>query len=306
MVDEISPFNGTGVAGHIDFAVYGNLKAGPNSVEVRLNTARTVASAQTIKFSIDGTSLTFNAGNAEYVSTSNSVVPSDVSGTANGVFLIIRQASVERISSTYIANPQIAILEGDITALKFSIQASNVRDLVLRGFATSLTGAYINSNGGVQDATLYVAGTTGAQDIESFSNGTTVSFSSLNVTIPAGTSKEFMVVVKTSSTLPDAGNPDVQFFAKDFVMEDSEGNTVVVNDTVYGNPIDVKAALQVFGNRTSATQSSIIPSNGSATVNVGTFELKSDYSDAIVQEIALINLKTSFTGTTVDSGVVAA
>lgn len=304
LVDEITSIPTP--TGTLEFAFYGNLKAGSNSVEVRMDTQRNAIDGQYVKFTIDSSSIAF-AGNAEYTSTSNTVLTSEVSGTANGISLIIRKAWVERVSNTYVANPQIAIREGDITAIKFSIQASNVRDIVVRGFTTNILG-YTNTNGGIQDATLYVAGTTGMIDIESFSKGQSVSFNGLNVTIPAGTSKEFWVVAKSTVDLSSTGTSapyDLQFSVSGWDIEDSEGNIVSGTATVNGNQIDVKSSLEVFGNRTSATQSAIIPSNGSTSVNVGTFEIKSDYADALVQEITLINLTSGFVATTVDSGTVA-
>jgi hypothetical protein len=147
-------------------------------------------------------------------------------------------------------------------------------------------------------------------DVESFSKGNSVTFNGLNVTIPAGTSKEFEVIVKTTVDLASTGTVspyDLQFYVNGFDIEDSEGNTAGLNGytTVAGNLIDVKAALEVFGNRTSTTQSAIIPASTSNSVTVGTFELKSDYAAASVEEITLVNLKSAFTGTTVDSGTTA-
>jgi len=299
LVDEISPFVG-GTPNYLDFAFFGNLKAGSNSVEVRIDTQRNAPNGEFIKFTLKNDALQ----GAEYVTTNNNVLASDISGTADGVFLIIRQAAAETISKTFLANPQIAIREGDITAIKFAIKANNVRDLVVRGFNVNISG-YNNANGGIQDATLYVAGTTGIQDIESFSKGTSISFNSLNITIPASTSKEFWVITKSTVDLPATGSVDLQFFVNNFDIEDTEGNQTTANFSVAGNMIDVRASLEVFGNRTSVEQSTIIPANGNTAINIGTFEIKSDYAEALVEEITLVNLTTGFAGTTLNSGTIA-
>jgi hypothetical protein len=305
LVDEISSFPST-TGGTLTFSFYGNLNAGSNSVEVRMDTQRNAIDGQNIKFTINSNALI----GAEYTATSNAVLSTDISGTADGVYLIVRKSSVEKIARTFVANPQIAIREGDITAIKFAVSANNVRDLIVRGFSVNLSGAS-NSAGGVQDATLYVAGTSGALDIESFSRGNAVTFNGLNVTIPAGTSKEFWVTVKTTVDLPSAATTspfDLQFFVNNFDIEDSEGNSTTIPTlytSVAGNLIDVKAALEVFGNRTSTTQSAIIPASTTNSVNVGTFELKSDFAAASVEEITLVNLKSTFTGTTINSTTTA-
>jgi hypothetical protein len=173
-----------------------------------------------------------------------------------------------------------------------------------------LSGA-TNTLGGVQDATLYVAGSTGMLDIESFSKGNSVTFNGLNVIIPAGTSKEFWVTVKTTVDLASAATTspyDLQFYVNAFDIEDAEGNSTVIPalyTSVAGNLIDVKAALEVFGKRTNAEASTIIPASTSTAVTVGTFELKSDYAGALVEEITLVNLTSAFSGTTVNATTTA-
>jgi hypothetical protein len=124
LVDEVTSLAG----GYIDFSFYGNLNAGANSIEVRMDTQKDAIDGQNIKFSLNSSALI----GAEYTATSNAVATSDISGNADGVYLIVRKAAVEKIAKTYVANPQIAIREGNIAAIKFAVSANNVRDLVVR------------------------------------------------------------------------------------------------------------------------------------------------------------------------------
>jgi len=55
-------------------------------------------------------------------------------GTANSVSFIARNAAVEQVSKTYVANPQIMIRNTEFTAIRFIIQANNVKDLTVSGF----------------------------------------------------------------------------------------------------------------------------------------------------------------------------
>jgi hypothetical protein len=59
--------------------------------------------------------------------------------------------------------------------------------------------------------------------------------------------------------------------------------------------------MDVMSNRTTNVQSSIIPSNTGTGTKIGSFELKTDYSTGIVQEITLVNLDYTFSDTTIDN-----
>jgi len=288
--------------GAYEFSFFGNLKAGANKVEVRFDTERNAANGRTIRFTLNSSSLI----GAEYVATNNNVSPNDISGVANGAELIITAASTT-ISLTNPSANQIEIRESDnFTAIRFSIQASNVRDVVVRGFRfASNTG---NVNGGLENASLMVAGLTGVQAIENFPRSTTssVNFNSLNVRIPAGNSVEFMVYVKTNNSFVD---PTVRFSASTFDIEDTQSNKITtINNvssdtyTLTGNNITVLGQINVVGNRTFSEPTSIIPSSTTTAVRVGSFDLKADYGAARIEEITIVNVAGSFTGTNVTSG----
>jgi len=69
-----------------------------------------------------------------------------------------------------------------------------------------------------------------------------------------------------------------------------------------GNNITVRNSIEVIGNRTFSEPSSVIPSSSTSAVRVGSFDLKTDYAAARVEEVTLVNVAGSFTGTNVTSG----
>jgi hypothetical protein len=282
---------------YYDFSFFGTLKAGPNSVEVRFDTVRSGVNGQQIAFEVKG-GLDSLKG-SQYITTNNSVVATEINGNAKGTTLFIKNAGIDNISITNPANPQIEVLQSkNLVAMKFSIRANNVRDIVVRGLNVNMTTP--GSNPGYVDGARLFQGTT-QLDSQSFSNGTTVVFNSINTTIPAGSSKEFTVYVDTNSSLPTASATDLKFTATNFVVEDAAGNSIANTLMVSGNNIDVKGAVNVSSNRTAAIQAGVIPASTSAGVKVGSFELKTDYDSALVQEVTLVNLVSTFAPLTVDN-----
>ena len=299
LVDETTTAgNDTLLGRYYDFSFFGTLKAGPNSVEVRFDTVRNGVAGTSVQFELR--SGLDSLKGAQYILTNNSVVASEINGNAKGTMLFIKSAGIDNISVTNPANPQIEVLQSrNLVGIKFSVRANNVRDIVIRGLNVNMTTP--GTNPGYIDQARLFQGTT-QLDSQSFSNGTTVVFNSINTTIAAGSSKEFVVYVDTNSSLPTASTNDLQFTASNFVVEDAAGNSIsTAGLTVTGNPIDVKGSVNVSSNRTVAIQAGVIPASTSAGVKVGSFELKTDYDSAIVQEVALVNLVSGFTPLTVSN-----
>ena len=117
---------------YYEFNYYNQLNAGANAMEVRFDTKSTATQGHRISFLINPSSIAFG-GNAEYVTTQNTVNAVDINGTSQGTDLIITNPSVDNISRTdnYINGQTIVVASNDSTVMKFAVRANNVRDLYL-------------------------------------------------------------------------------------------------------------------------------------------------------------------------------
>lgn len=160
---------------------------------------------------INSSSVAFG-GNAEYVVSQNTLQAADVNGSAQGTDLIITNPAVDNLSLTdnysNVAPYTTMVRESsDFTAMKFSVRANNVRDLVLNGFTimpnfdnpttaavpanipgvtTAALGANNpdNSMGYVGDVMVYVDGNLVQTLTLPAAVTTSVTFNSLGIIIP--------------------------------------------------------------------------------------------------------------------------
>ena len=281
-----------------EFAFYGQLNAGTNEFDVRVDTQKTPPATinDSYQFTVDSSSIVFGS-NAEYVSNGDTVISSDVNGSAVGSIFYLKQAGVDSLALANPANPQTEVLNADMKAIEFNLRASNVSDLFVNGFTVNMT--IPGSNPGyVGSAQLWVGGTLIAT--EDFANTTSVTFNSLGVLVAKANSTKFTVMVKTFNSHPSAGNPDARYSVSAFDITDTKGNTISSPATLLGNNIDVKGAVNVDGNLANSVATSIIPDSVSEFVKVGSFTLRTDYNNAMVREIAMANLAPTFVGTNVN------
>ena len=283
-----------------EFSFYGTLNAGPNKIEVLVDT-KTANLNNYYYFTLDKNSVVFGS-NAEYTANGDSVQLADVNGLAQGATFIIKDAAVDNISITNPANPQVEVVGTDVVAAKFAVRASNVVDILLNGFTLNLTNPASNA-GYVGVATVYVG--TSAIATEDFGASNSVTFNSnLNILIPAGQSKEVTVKVHTYDTLPTAGvapNYDLRFSVNGWnIVNATNGQPVSYTNTLVANPIDLRGALNVDGNLSNSVASTILPDSATEFVRVWAFTLRTDYDNATVREVTLANLGSTFASTTVD------
>lgn len=220
--------------------------------------------------------------------------------------MIIKNSGLDNIAITNPTSLQKEIVEStNFSAIKFSARANNVRDLKLNAFKLTIASPFVGANSNfITDADLYVDGTRVAT--ESFSNTTTLTFNSLNVTIPKATSKAFEVKVRTYNGNWISATGDVKFVADTFDIQDEKGYTIpnVSSIMVAGNLIDVLGGLNVNGQITNPTSTTIIPATSTASgVKVGTFQMKTDYDTAEVKELAIVNFSGAATTTICGSAV---
>lgn len=292
-----------------EFSFFGDLNKGTNTVEVRFDTQRNAAAGAQLRFSIDSASIANPTGNAEYVATSNAVAAADINGSANGGTLIIKNSGLDNIAITNPTSLQKEIVEStNFSAIKFSARANNVRDLKLNAFRLNIAAPFAGANSNfITDADLFVDGVRVAT--ESFSNTTMLTFNSLNVTIPKATSKSFEVKVRTYNGNWISATGDVRFTADNFDLQDEKGYNIPGASTISiaGNLIDVLGGLNVNGQVTNPTSTTIIPATTTASgVRVGTFQMKTDYDTAEVKELAIVNFAGAATTTTCGSAVACA
>jgi hypothetical protein len=296
--EDVTPvFNGTENACEYEFSFFGVLNAGPNEFDIRVDTQKNATLNNFYSFKVNSNSVAWGS-NAEYVSNGDAVLSTDVNGSADGSLFYIKAPGIDNVSIANPANPQTEVLNADMTAVKFNIRANNVRDLVLNGFKLNMTNPGSNP-GYVGSAMLYVGDTLVAT--EDFANQTSVTFNSTNILVPKAGSTQVTVKVKTYNGLP-AGSlvNDLQFSINDWDIIDANGNTITDPATLNGNPIDVRAGVNVDGNLSNNVQSSILPDSTVDFVRVGSFVLRTDYDSASVREVALVNLAPTFVSTTVN------
>jgi hypothetical protein len=282
-----------------EFAFYGQLNAGANEIDVRIDTQKNASITGSYQFSVLPESIYFGS-NAEYVSNGDTVQLADINGSAVGSIMYIKKAAVDSVALANPANPQTEVLNGDMKAIEFNLRASNVSDLFVNGFKLNLVAPGTNP-GYVGSAQLWVNGQ--IVETEDFSNSQAVTFNSLGVLVPKGSSTKFTVMVKTYDNHPNAATTtpwDAQYSVNNWDIVDTKGNTVSYGATLNGNLIDVKGSVNVDGNLSNSVATSIIPDSVTDYVKVGAFTLRTDYNNAMVREIAMVNLSGAFTGTTVN------
>lgn len=279
-----------------EFAFYGQLNAGANEIDVRIDTQKNASITGFYQFSVIPQSIDFGS-NAEYVSNGDTVQTADINGSAIGSIMYIKKAAVDSVALANPANPQTEVLNADMKAIEFNLRASNVSDLFVNGFKVNLLQPGTNP-GYVGSAQLWVGNT--LIDTEDFSNSQAVTFNSLGVIVPKGSSTKFTVLVKTYDNHPTASaTGDARYSVDNWDIVDTKGNTVTYTATLNGNYIDVKGAVNVDGNLSNSVATSIIPDSVSDYIKVGAFTLRTDYNNAMVREIAMVNLSGSFTGVTI-------
>lgn len=288
-----------GMGCEYEFSFYGQLNAGANEIDVRIDTSKTASITDFYQFSVIPQSIYFGS-NAEYVSNGDTVQLADINGSAIGSIFYIKKAAVDSVALANPANPQTEVLNADMKAIEFNLRASNVSDLFVNGFKLNLVAPGTNS-GYVGSAQLWVGGT--LIDTEDFANTQNVTFNSLGVLVTKGTSTKFTVVVKTYDNHPTTGTSpafDARYTVDTWDIVDTKGNTVTYSPTLNGNYIDVRGAVNVDGNLSNSVATSIIPDSVSDYIKVGAFTLRTDYNNAMVREVAMVNLSGSFTGATVE------
>lgn len=301
--EDVTPiYNATEMACEYEFSFFGQLNAGPNQFDVRIDTQKNATLNNFYSFKLNSNSVA-RGSNAEYVSNGDSVAASDVNGSADGSIFYIKAPGIDNVSIANPANPQTEVLNADMTAVKFNIRANNVRDLILNGFKLNMTNPGTNP-GYVGSAMLYVGDTLVAT--EDFANTTSVTFNSTNILVPKAGSTQVTVKVKTYNGVPTASTTnDLQFSINNWDIIDTNGNTISYSTTLNGNPIDVKGGLNVDGNLSNNVQSSILPDSVSDFIRVGSFTLRTDYDTAVVREVALANLGSTFASTMVNGATLA-
>lgn len=299
-VDEDATATSVGAKGcEYEFSFYGQLNAGANEVDVRIDTQKNATVNDSYQFTVDAGSVVFNS-NAEYVSNGDTVSSSDVNGSAVGSIFYLKNAAVDSVALANPANPQTEVLNADMKAIEFNLRASNVSDLFVNGFQVNMVAPFTGNLGYVGSAQLWVGNKLIAT--EDFANTQSVTFNSLGVLVPKGSSTKFTVLVKTYDNHPagaTASTWDARYTASNWDIVDTKGNTVTYTATLNGNYIDVKGSVNVDGNLSNSVATSIIPDSVSEYVKVGAFTLRTDYNNAMVREVAMVNLSGSFTGVTI-------
>jgi len=282
----------------LEFAYFGNLSAWSNDIEIKIDTKE--------GYNFDGKSIKFAIGhnvlvNAVYLPSNTPVSHLNVEWVIYSANLTIRNAGVEYITKSYSANPQIAYPWDDITAIKFVIKANSMSDLVVNSFDLNIP-FFNNSKWSLIDARVLID--TGVNwstvlDLETIaitnSGRNQLTFDWINVVIPASTSKEFTIMVRTTNDLaglfPTSIN-DLQFSVFNFFIDTVDWYPVMNlnnTDSVYGNQIDIVENVKVTAHKTSVEQSTILASTSSYPQPIWSFEIWWE-ANMIISEITLANL----------------
>ena len=305
--EDATPVNAGAQGCEYEFAFYGQLNAGINEFDVRVDTQKAPPATlnDSYQFTVNASSIVFNS-NAEYVSNGDNVLTADVNGSAVGSIMYIKKAAVDSVALANPANPQTEVLNADMKAIEFNLRASNVSDLFVNGFTVNMVAPFTGNLGYVGSAQLWVGDT--LISTEDFANTQSVTFNSLGVLVPKGSSTKFTVLVKTYDNHPagaTASTWDARYTASNWDIVDTKGNTVTYTATLNGNYIDVKGSVNVDGNLSNSVATSIIPDSVSEYVKVGAFTLRTDYNNAMVREVALVNLGSTFVSSTVNGTTLA-
>jgi hypothetical protein len=174
--------------------------------------------------------------------------------------------------------------------LKFTAQANNVRDLVINSMTVSLVTGDKNNV-----STLQVVVDGNVVDEDNFNDGE-ATLSSLGIRIPKGGTKDIALRLNIDNGYNATGlKIRVTFNAGD--IEDSKGNNAGGNypitvDSVSFHVID--SATLYVSRDTDTPDEAIIPGNSNVKYEVARFKFKAVDDDALIQELALVNVDRTF------------
>ena len=291
--DSTSTYNVAG--GYYEFSLFDTLQ-GSSEVMVQIDTEPNAVVDHTFKPTITANSFAFGS-NSEYTVSSNTVPASDIAGQAEGGVFTIKTPAIQSIARTDSNGTNEEIVKGadGITAISVALQANSVRDLVLNSFAVTASG----DTDGVSTARLYVNGNLNVVvDSDNFSNGT-ATFNGLTVNIPAGGTTTLTILVDTETSYDSA--IDLSFLLKNFDIDDVDGNTVVFTNTITSATFDVldSASLDVAAHSTTPNEQLI---QAGEYTTVAQFKFKAIDDAARIQELAVVNVPTSFVGSNATGG----
>ena len=289
-VDETDTTGSDSKGEYYEFSYYSNLK-GANKFVVKVDTENNARDGKTIRFTINGDSIAFGS-NAEYVASKNTVT--NVKGSATSSTLTIKKPAISSVSETSGIADNEVLIAGAQNALvaKYTFQANNVRDVKVTDLTLDVTGDTDNIS------TLSLAVNGQVVDTENV-NGTSVTFNSVNVNVPRGSTAEVSVLATLTTSYNTGAAFQVTLPAQGVTAEDAKGNTVdsVPSTAIAGPLFNVKTSATLYVSADSNTPvENVVAANPNVEQEVARFKFKATDDDAQIQELALVNVSKTFTG----------
>lgn len=293
-VDETSTYVGTSPTGYYEFSVFDTLQ-GSNEFIVKVDTINTATDGNTFKATLKAESIAFTS-NAEYVASKNTVQTSDLNGQAAGGTMTIKTPALTSVTRTDSngSSEQVVAGANDFEALTFVLQANNVTDLRVNGFKVVVSSG---SSSNVSQVAVYVGGE--LVDTKSI-NGGSATFSSLGINVPAGGTTEVTILATINSSYP-AGNQALEFTVNTFDVDDDKGNSLTTEKSVVSALFDVIASATLLADLDTDSPDEQVITAGQL-YEVASFQLESKDDNGIIQELAFMNVPSTFTSGSVSTG----
>jgi len=278
---------------YYEFNFYGNLK-GANKFVVKVDTDRAAKEGDTVKYTINPESIAFGS-NAEYVASQNTVEADEIKGEAVSSTLTIKKPAIDSITRTDGFADNEVIIAGATDALiaKYTFQANNVRDIVITDLGVAVSGDTDN----ISTLKLVVDGQ--VVDTENV-NGDTVTFNSVNITVPRGGTTEVEILASLNTSYNAS---TLQIILNSVSAEDAKGNSIdVENVNVPSALFTVKTSATLYVSADSNTPvENVVAANPNVETEVARFKFKATDDDAQIQELTLVNttgdITDGFSGT---------
>ena len=297
-IDEDASYTTDSDGTYAEFSYYGTLK-GTHKFVVKIDTESNANDGNEISdVTIKPESIAFGS-NAEYTDSKNTVSSSEIKGEASSSTFTIKTPAVESLSRTDGLSNGEKVVAGveNLSAMKFTVQANNVRDLVLNSMTVSVTDWDQDNLTNLQ---VVVDGE--VVDTDNFNNGS-ATFSSLGINIPKGWTKDVELRVNVNNGY-GSGVLKMKVSFNDWDFEDSKGNSLSAPSPsyVYSAEFTVIQSATVYASRdTNTPTETVIPASTTTEYEVARFKFKAVDDDAQIQELSLVNVATTFTGDYADS-----